>query len=199
MTNTGRVHRREGSSEWLENLDCLCSAEGLPLEARLERLAVVPGHDEPEALLEPAVVFELHDGRVEHRSDQTKFSERRLLGALRVSRLVKELEGHDMAGHLGVFCSIHVPKRAKPDAGFDRVPPTDDGSARQWLYRFAFFATTTRCRLECECFDDDACEAVFICHALLVENRCGVRLRLVYTLVHLRARRAVHEREFLDA
>ncbi len=99
--------------------------EGRAAHALLEGLALVPGHDEPEALLVPAVVLELHERGVEDGGVHAQLAQRGLTRRLAERGLAQELERHPVARHLGVVGAVDVAEGADADALHDGVAPAD--------------------------------------------------------------------------
>lgn len=117
----------------LEDPPRLGALQRAPAHPLLEGLALVPGHHEPEALFEPAVILELHQRGVEDGRVQPQLAEGRLARALAERGRAQELERHPVAGDLGVIRPIDVAERADAHPLHDGVATADDGPALERL------------------------------------------------------------------
>ena len=133
MADPGGVQGGQRARQRLEDPPRLRALQRAPPHPLLEGLALVPGHHEPEALFEPAVILELHQRGVEDGRVQPQLAQGRLARALAERGRAQELERHAVAGDLGVIRPIDVAERADAHPLHDGVATADDGPALERL------------------------------------------------------------------
>jgi hypothetical protein len=122
------VHGREAGRDLLEDAPRLGAIERHRL---LEILALVPGHDEPQAAAQPAVVLELHDGGMAHAREHAQLAELEVAIGRVVRALEEHLERDDVARDDDVLGAPHLALTARADVRDELVAITDDLAERE--------------------------------------------------------------------